>query len=225
MDGWLKYVLALAITGAVFATAVAVSSSFNRARLAELRAIEEKISVDILSLETQFDLLQESSCADIAENSVLSQELNSLARRLSFTEEQLGVENPEVLALKRSYSLLQIKDYLLMKKVAEKCRLKPVFLLYFYSNAGDCEVCREQGYVLTGLAEEYPQLRIYSFDFNLDLSAVRTLIAINNVARDLPALIVNGKSYYGFRTADEIREILPILKEFDREKGRDSDNP
>ncbi len=216
MHEWRKYLYALLITVAIFATAILTSAYLDKKRVAEVRSIGEQISVDILSLETQFDLLQESSCRDIAENSVLSQELNSLARRLSYTEERLGTDNEEVLALKRSYSLLQIKDYLLMKKVSEKCGLRPVFVLYFYSNAGDCEECTNEGYVLTSLSERYPQFRVYSFDYNLDLSAIRTLIAINDIRPTLPALVINGETYYGFRDRDAIEKILPVLKEFEK---------
>ncbi len=216
MHEWRKYLYALIITVAIFATAIFMSAYFDERRVAEIRSIGDKISVDILSLETQFDLLQESSCRDIAENSVLSQELNSLARRLSYTEESLGTKNKEVLALKRSYSLLQIKDYLLMKKVSEKCGLRPVFVLYFYSNAGDCETCTDEGYVLTSLSERYPQFRVYSFDYNLDLSVIRTLIAIHDIKPTLPALVINGEAYYGFRDRDAIEKILPALKEFEK---------
>lgn len=211
--GWHTYAYAFVITVAIFATAILTSSYLDSRRVAELRSIEDKISIDILSLETQFDLLQESSCADIAENSILSQELNSLARRLSYAEERLGVADPEVLALKRSYSLLQIKDYLLMKRVAGKCGLAPVFVLYFYSNAGDCDDCTEQGYVLTSLSERFPKFRVYAFDYNIDLAAVRTLISIHNVRNELPALVVNGKVSYGFKDQEALETELPILKE------------
>lgn len=216
MREWHKYLYALLITVAIFATAITTSAYLDKKRVAEVRSIGDKISVDILSLETQFDLLQESSCKDIAENSVLSQELNSLGRRLSFTEEQLGANDEEVLALKRSYSLLQIKDYLLMKRVAQKCGLRPVFVLYFYSNAGDCDSCKDEGYVLTYLSERYPQFRVYSFDYNLDLSAIRTLIGINDIQPTLPALVINGDTYYGFHDQDAIENILPILREFEK---------
>src|ERR1035437_10255448 len=35
--------------------------------------------------------------------------------------------------------------------------------------------------LLIKLREDYPQLRVYSFDYNLDLSAIQTLISINKV--------------------------------------------
>src|SRR5207244_4510747 len=105
-------------------------------------------------------------CSDVAENTILPSALSSLGSQLSYMESQ-GGNVAEVTRLKRLYSLLEIKDYLLMKQIAAKCKLKSVFVLYFYSNKGNCEDCAKQGYVLTALAQKYPQLRIYSFDYDL----------------------------------------------------------
>ena len=204
--------LALVITSAIFATGFWVSNSINEVRLDEVRSIESRIAVDILSSETQFDLLGKLSCSEISENTVLSSELNSLADRLAVTEARLGSENAEVMSLKRQYSLLEIKDYLLMQEVAEKCKLKPVFVLYFYSNEGDCPNCNKVGHVLTYLRQTYLGLRVYSFDYHLDLGALETLISINKVKPELPAFIVNGKSYYDLNELEDFEKILPLDK-------------
>lgn len=209
---WTSYAVAFLITAFIFATALYASNYFNDRRVADIEHTQDNISIDILSLETQFDLLAEHSCQDISENSVLSTEIQPLAQRLSYLEAQPNVNQTTLIQLKRQYSLLEIKDYLLMKQVAAKCKLKPVFILYFYSNKGDCKDCEEQGYALTGLSQKYPSLRVYSFDYNLDLSALQTLVDIYNVKDELPALVINGKVYYGLQTMDDIQKILPQLK-------------
>lgn len=207
---WRSYIVALAITGLIFATAFYASNYFNERRVADIRAAQDDISTDILSIETQFDLLQEHSCDDVAENTILPSVLSSLGSQLSYMEAQ-SPTSIEVTRLKRLYSLLEIKDYLLMKQIAAKCKLKPVFILYFYSNKGGCKDCEKQGYVLTALAEKYPQLRIYSFDYDLDVSALQTLIGTDDVENKLPALLINGQSYYGFQTVQDIEKIQPQL--------------
>mgnify|MGYP001581468931 CR=1 FL=1 len=206
-----RYIIAFVIAGAIFGTALTVSNMLNNVRIAQVQTIEENIATDILSLETQFELLSELSCKDIRENSVLSQELTDVSKRVSYTEEKLGAENPEVLRLKRQYTLLQIKDLLLMKKVSQKCGLEPVFILYFYSNGKDCPDCERQGYALTAIGESYPKLRIYSFDYHLDLPALKTLITINGLNGELPALIINEKPYYGFRSIDDLKKLIPKI--------------
>lgn len=213
---WSSYIVAFLITALIFATALYVSNYFNDRRIADIQATQDNISIDILSLETQFDLLAEHACRDITENSVLSSEIRPLASRLSYLESQPGVNENELARLKRYYSLLQIKDLLLMQEVTEKCRnIEPVFILYFYSNKGDCTECEEQGYVLTGLNEKYPQLRVYSFDYHLGLSALQTLIDINEVRNTMPALVINGQVYYGLKTIEDIENILPDLSKLE----------
>jgi hypothetical protein len=208
---WGSYLVAFLITGLIFATALYASNYFNNRRIADIQATQDNISIDILSLETQFDLLAEHSCSDISENSVLSNEIQPLASRLSYLEGQSSVNQDELGRLKRYYSLLQIKDFLLMQQVAKKCQLKPVFILYFYSNEGDCTDCQEQGYVLTGLSEKYPTLRIYSFDYNIGLAALQTLIDIHDVQNEMPALVINNKAYYGLHTISEIEKAVPQI--------------
>ncbi len=208
---WVKYLFTFLITAAIFGTVLYISNYANERRAADIRSIEENISIDILSLETQFDLLEQVSCEAIQENSVLTRQLGELAQKLEFAEGQFGVDDPEVLRLKRSYTLLLLKDYLLMKQVAQKCEIEPIFLFYFYSNQGDCRDCIKQGHVLTELQQQYPRLRIYAYDYNLDLSVLDTLRSIYGLSGELPALVVNEEPIYGFRTIEDIEELIPEL--------------
>ncbi|MEK7568544.1 MAG: hypothetical protein AAB497_00325 [Patescibacteria group bacterium] len=207
-----KYVIAFATTATVFFGALLVSNRFEAQRLAEIKNVESKISLDILSSETQFALLKESSCKAIDHSTTFSEELSSLAAKLSYMEDNLGDSNAEVINLKKYYSLLQIKDYLLVAQVKEKCGVKPITIIYFYSNKGDCTDCKKEGYVLTKLREEFPELRIYAFDYNLDLSAVKTMKSIQGVRNTLPALVIWEENYYGFKSTEDIEKIIPQLK-------------
>ena len=207
-----KYVFAFVITVIVFFGALVISNFFSSRRIAEVKSIEDKISLDILSSETQFALLRESSCKSIDHSTAFSEELSAIASRLSYMEEKSGDNDKEVQSLKKYYSLLQIKDYLLVEQVKQKCGVKPITIIYFYSNAGDCEDCKRAGYVLTKLREEFPELRVYSFDYNLDISAVKTMRSIQGVKNKLPALVIWGEPYYGFKSSEDREKIIPQLK-------------
>ncbi len=211
-----KYILALLITAAIFGTAFYIATRFDAQRLADIRTAQETVSTDILSLETQFELLGSLDCSALAENPVLSDELNSLASQLSVAEQNLGATNAAVVALKKQYSLLEIKDYILMQQIGQKCsKLKPVYILYFYSNAGDCPECGKMGDVFTYLRETYPGLRVYSFDYHLDLSALRTLEVLRKIdeAKGLPAFMVNNRlPVYGFKNLQDTQKLIPELK-------------
>jgi len=210
--GTKKYLISFIATAIVFWGAIAISNYFSAQRLAELKATEDKISLDILSSETQFALLKDSSCKAIDHSTAFSEELTVLSQKLEYMEQTLGNKNPDVLSLKKYYSLLEIKDYLLVKQVNDKCGIKPITIIYFYSNENDCSDCKNEGYVLTKLREEYPDLRIYSFDYNLDLSAVKTMESLYQIKPPLPALVIGGEPYYGFKNVDDIENLSPQLK-------------
>lgn len=206
-----KYILVFFITVCIFFTAFSISQFLSGKKVDEIKKAEEKISTDILTLETQFELLQESTSCSKIDSTILSQELNALADQLSYAESHSEIKSSEVENLKRYYSLLEIKDYLLTKKLSEKCNLHPVEILYFYSNKNNCTDCERQGYVLTYLRENYPQLRVYTFDYDLDSNAVQTLVSLHEIGSKLPALIIDDKVLRGFQSIEDIEKKLPLL--------------
>ena len=201
--------ISLFITIVLAGTVAYAVGYLNRARIAELGAIEDQLSIDTLSLDTQLSLLAATPCESAASSTMLASELSDLGTRLATAEDQLGIDNPQVVRLKERYSLLEIRDYLLTKQLAAACGTKPVTVLYFYSNAGDCADCDKAGYALSYLRTTYPSLRVYSFDYNLDLGALKTLEAVMKVQNELPAFVINGKQSYGFTSLEDLEKQFP----------------
>src|SRR3989344_4853589 len=112
MIDWKKYLIVFLITVSLFLSASYISNYFGDKKINQLKSIQDNISIDILSSETQFSLLSELSC----------------------------------------------------KNISARCEKKSAFLLYFYTTAENCSEGERQGLVLTSLREEYPELRVYSFD-------------------------------------------------------------
>jgi hypothetical protein len=209
-----KYLYVFMISITIFLTAFLLSTKIQDQRMEKLDDIESTIVIDTMSSDVQFALLGEASCKNVNEQTTLSTELKDLARRLTFMEGNIQEKPKEFIDLKKRYTLLQIKDYLLMKELAKKCNLKPINILYFYSNKeNECVDCQKQGYVLTRLSRDNPRLRVYAFDYDLDLGALKTLIDLYSVdGKKLPVLIIEGKKYVGFKDLDDIRKLLPKLE-------------
>ena len=206
---WKKYILVLIITILLFVTAGWLSNWFGAKKVDQLKGVQDKIAIDIMSSETQFSLLSELSCTDVS-NSNLSKELNSLAEKIDYAEKNLNSD--DVMQLKKYYSLLEIKDSLLMHKITDRCGKKIVSILYFYTTAENCSECTKQGFVLSQLRNKYPDLRVYSFDYSLDLSALDALKKIYDVQdTKLPALVIDNKVYTGFHSTDDIMKIAPKI--------------
>jgi hypothetical protein len=201
--------LALVITLVIIGTIIAAINYLDRQRLAELDALQNQLATDTLSIETQFALLEEAPCEDFENGTAFSREVGTLGDRLARSEERLGSDDPEVLQLKKQYTLLQIRDYLLTKRLAETCDVEPYTALYFYSNEGVCEECERASYALSYMRETYPSLRVYSFDYDLDLGALQTLVAVEKIEPNFPAFVINGTRSYGFEDLPEFEERFP----------------
>lgn len=207
MKGFQKYFFVFLVTCGIFAVGWYLSSYVNNKKINQIKDIQNKIAIDILSSETQFSLLEELSCQDLS-NSVLSKEIATIADKISYTEQTTG-NRDEVELLKKQYTILQVKDFLLTKRIAERCKQKINTVFYFYGSKDACSECVKQGYVLDALREKYSALRVYSFDYNLDLSTIKALNSIYKIQNSLPSLVVNGKTVSGFKTVEELEILLP----------------
>ena len=200
---WKKYVIVFLFTVGLFLSASYVSNYFGNKKIDQLKLIQDKISIDILSSETQFSLLSELSCKNISD-SIISGELGELGRKLEWGQENIGMTDT-VSYLKKYYSLLEIKDYLLTKKISARCNTKSAFILYFYTTAENCSECEKQGLALSALRDKYPELRVYSFDYSIDLSAVKAMLQIYKIEdTKLPALVIDENVLTGFHSIDEL---------------------
>ena len=193
---WKKYLIVLLITASLFLSATYLSNYFSEKKINELKSIQENVAINILSSETQYSLLQESSCKNVS-GSLLSEELGELGQKLEWSQKNLG-DTQQVSYLKKYYSLLEIKDYLLMKKIS-----------HFYTTANTCNNCDKEGMVLSSLHDKYPELRVYSFDYSIDLSAVKAMLQIYKIKdTKLPALVLSDELLTGFHGVDELDALL-----------------
>ena len=204
---WKKYLIVLLITAGLFITAIYLSNYFGNQKINQLKTIQDQISIDVLSSETQYSLLSELSCKDISD-SVFSDQLSELGSKLSWSQDNLG-NTDEVSYLKKYYSLLEIKDYLLTKQISARCGKKAAFILYFYTTAANCSRCQQESLVLSTLRSEYPELRVYSFDYSTDLSAVTSMLQIYKIKDTvLPATVIDDNVLTGFHSIDELDALV-----------------
>lgn len=215
-----RYLIVFLLTSGIFLVAFLLSDFLYNVRMAQVAEIEEGINRNILETEIQYALLADAACEEGANSVPLSiEELNTLATKLAYMESARGTDDPEVIALKKDYSLLEIKDYLLQRERARTCGEKISTVMYFYSNKGDCEDCRKMGYVLTDMRDAHDDLHVYSFDYHLGLGAIETLKAIYGLEERLPIVVINRKPYYGFQDRAELERLLPELARATSTKG------
>lgn len=213
-----RYLIVFLITVVIFLATFWVSGFFGNKKIDQLRAIQEKIALDILSTETRYSLLEQTSCDHINTESDrefgLSAELNDLARRLKFMESQVDSSNEDLLFIKEYYTLLQIKDYILVEELNARCGQDVFSILYFFEGDGSCKDCRRQSLVLDELVSEYPGTRVYWLDRDVATPATETLVSLYEID-EAPTMVIGGRAYKGYLGFEELVDLLPEdLKEF-----------
>lgn len=206
---WKNYITALVITVGIFIVVIFLSRFATDQKIKTIQDAQDLIALDIISSETQFSLLSELSCRNIDASS-LSKELRSMEAKIHYTETNKLTDKEGLLKLKKFYFLLEIKDFLLLRKINERCGNAAIPIIYIYTT--DCSECVKQGYVLTALQEKYPELRVYSFDYSVDLSALHALLSIYKVSGDqFPVMIIGERIYTGLMSLDDVEKTVPTI--------------
>ncbi|MCX6737005.1 MAG: hypothetical protein NTW73_02915 [Candidatus Parcubacteria bacterium] len=221
---WVRYLLIFFLTLVIFGSGFYLSNTIVEKKITAISKLQQGLSIDILSIETQFSILTQVPCKNLNE-STLAKELYDIALKLSSVGSSLGENNPDYLILKKYYSILEIKHWLLLKKAAKECQMDLVSVAYFYGDKKSCQNCEDQGYILTALREKYPFLRVYSFDYLLPLVPLETIKSIYNLKNNLPVLVINDDVYYGLKSQEELETIFKTYIKLNKLEPTETSTP
>jgi len=201
-----RYLSTFALVTLVFVIGIIIGQTLTEMKFGEFSERERDLRAYILSLDLQSELISEKIC-DV-DPFVLTEEKTKLGRDLEYLEDKFGRDNPKLIPLKKEYTLLSIRQWLLVKRMKEECGKDLTIILYFYSNEKNASICESQGYILDYLYHKNPEkIVIYAFDYDLDTPALNTLKSIYNVRR-VPSLVINDELYPGFQGKDELETLI-----------------
>jgi len=206
-----KYLAVFTTTTLIFVIGLLLGGKIADLKMSNLDDIEKDLRIDTMAAEIQYLLMAENPCKTL-NSTFLSEETYELGSKLDYMEKTRGFNDPVVLRLKEHYSLLEIRQWLFLKRTKKECNMNYDFILYFYSNKGDCDTCAQQGYVLTYIREKYPNTKIFTFDINIENPAVNTIKEIYLQNNTIPSLVINEYTYYGFKDKEAIERILKIKR-------------
>ena len=213
-----RYSIVFIITAIIFGFTFWLSNQLSAGKIKEIQNLEDQIALRILSTETRYSLLENSSCQHIGGNNTsdigLNSELTDMAHRVKFMANELGADNEKVVALKQYYTLLQIKDYLLTKELYNRCGTHIASILYLYQDV--CQDCVKQSIILDDLAKKYPEIRVYWIDKDIETPALDTLVSILNIQKT-PSIVIKDKAYSDFQTTEQIEKYIPQIAEWKKE--------
>jgi hypothetical protein len=179
------------------------SVEYTTEQIQKLEGQIENAQLEYIYLNTMGDKLGCDSMTSLVASSTsdvwaIGQELVTLDRT--------GQTGYHFRKLKREYTLLSVKAWILNEYLTEKCGSDAPAIMYFYSVP--CDDCITQGHILDDIRRDHIQdMKVFVVDYSLDEPIVRTLKSSHNV-EFTPALIIGNKTYSGLQTKDSLLEIL-----------------
>jgi len=203
---WNRYFSVLLLTLLIFLIGFLITQRISSRTSEQITGIQKEFRNYILSLNLQSEIASEYICkVDVFQ---LTKEKSDLGKKIDVLEKNLGKNNPIVQDLKKDYSLLSLRQWLLVKKVKKGCNRDINIILFFYSNKVNASESESQGYVLDYIYEKYPdEVVIYAFDIDEDNPALNTLKNIYEVDI-VPSVIINDKLFVGLQSRAKIRSSL-----------------
>lgn len=203
-----RFFLVFVLTTLIFLMGLWFGQNMLKSKLSEIEKMQNDFRTETSTLEVEYLFLSQKPCS-VINSSELSRELYQMGSRLEFMEDTYGKDNPDVLSLKGYYSLLEMRHWLFFENVKEQCNFDSKTIVYFYSNT-ECDRCEEQGYVLTYLRNSYPNLNVYSFDVNIENSALNMLKEYYDIdsSNVLPIIILGNKTFNGFTSLEILQDEL-----------------
>lgn len=136
----------------------------------------------------------------------ISNELANIGRRLTTEDakETLGEENFNF--LKRKFHLMQIKTYILFKRLTDSCNVSSDIILYYYKI--DDQDSAEQGQILDQIVEDF-DARVFAieYDYSKELAFLESYYGI----QETPSIVLNYNAVYrGLTDYDAIAKELII---------------
>lgn len=203
---------ALVISGLLFSGGLFTGYTLNRERLVTVEEDMRDILRSVENLQLQFlffDVLGEEATCPLLTETLADINKKSYEIGSKLTDYGSGAEIQdynEYILLKGEYSRLLTGYWLLMNKVKDSCNIKATTIVYFF--AKECDRCDDQGFILTYLKRLHDEdILIFALDADLEEPSIQTLKTYFGVT-SYPALIIDEKLYEGYKTKEELEEIL-----------------
>jgi hypothetical protein len=202
-----KLVAVFSMTVLIFMLGLIVGNNIVNSKQQTLLETEESLKLDLIDLELQEKITQSNPCSNYVLYT-LGEKIDDLAGKLVLLEGQLGKTDERVIALKKPYTLLIVRHYLLINERIGKCNENYTVVLFFYSNNPKyIDNSEKEGYVLSYFSKKYgtENIRVYSIDSDIDLGVVYTLKEVYNVT-EYPTVVINDKKFSGFHSKEELEK-------------------
>jgi hypothetical protein len=188
----------------VFVIGILVGKSFSSAKISDVTKFlkDNELDTESFTVEQQLmGIFDEGDCGLAkARLQGLFDELGFIGRQLTDEGVKSKIGKDNFVFLKRKYHLLQVRTYIMFKKLSEDCDLRPNVILYYY--AANDNSSKEQGFVLDEVVKNF-DYNVFAVEFNYskELSFLESYYNITYA----PSIVVNyDKKFEGFTSYADI---------------------
>jgi hypothetical protein len=201
-----RYIATFSLVSLIFIVGIIIGQLVTEQKVKEFSSLSKELRLYFIAMDTQEKLAKEFICnVDIWK---LTEDKAKLGSKIEFLEARLGKNNKDVKELLKEYTLLSIRQWLLLKEFKEKCNQTLVIILFFYSNERNASLSEAQGYVLDYIYHRYGKLiSTFAFDYDVESLPLDVLKKVYNI-KTVPSLVINDKTYFGFKGKDELDAII-----------------
>ncbi len=207
------YAVALVFSAFLFLVGILVGTQLSSQVSQEFIAQADTLQENTRELELLL-LLLSSTKADaprlcplmLSQARAFDESTTAFGLSLDALEKSRGRLDGTVQSLKRDYSAMQVRDYLLVKQISDACGSGAKQMIFFYANEG-CPACGQQGAVLRDFKRASPSVLVYTLDVDIGTPITNALLQAYGITT-YPALVVNGKAFAGEKSANELQALL-----------------
>jgi len=205
---WTKILLAFLIASFLFFFGLFLGYLSNQIIEKNSNQILEETKNKLFSLES-LSLLQEDYPCNSYMLDITSEKLSFIGELITLLEKKKGVNDREVLDLKKVYTLIEVRHFMLINDLKKNCQANYSTILFFYSNKEECkEDVTKKSFILTFLRNKYDFVRIYSFDLNLDSEILSFFKQVYNLGGCYGIILDEKKIEQDIQKYEEIEKYL-----------------
>lgn len=205
---WEYVVIGILTTVLILGAVMVAGKGLSNHKVNALEEDVREMEVDQRSQLLAYQLASESNPGCQAMQQWVNEtvkESQDLRRDVAQYENSRKIRNPQYDVLKKRYMNLLVQNILEVNRVEENCDKNYTEIIYFYSN--DCQVCKDQGAVLSHVGGNSQDTIIYALDSSLEMDTIRYLETTYGVD-EYPSLVINEELYSGFRGREELKGII-----------------
>jgi hypothetical protein len=125
--------------------------------------------------------------------------------------EDVNVFSTEYFEIKNYFLFKNLELWIYRQKYKQLCDQRETTILYFYHDKEVCPECVVQAGVLDKVRDSCSNVKNFAFPVNTGITLIRSLATKYDIDKT-PALVIDGKTFKGLATEEQIMQNIQCVK-------------